>query len=74
MDIITVGEKNYNVEDLTEAAKTLITDIRKVEIELESATRQLSIFLYAKNSLVDRLSAEIANIPDIQLPQESSES
>lgn len=67
-DVIKIGEKNYFVDDLPESTKTLITDIQKVETELERSALQLSIITFAKNSLVEKLVKETENLVEAEIP------
>ncbi len=68
MDIIRVGENHYDVATLTDVAKGLLSDLQKVEGELGRLSLQTSITNFAKSSLIEKLVAEVANLPTVPAP------
>lgn len=71
METIRIGDKFYNAEKLTDAAKALLSDIQKVEGELGRLTLQTSITNLAKGTLVEKLVAESANLEQVEAPAEA---
>ncbi len=73
MEAIRIGDKSYNVETLTDQAKTLLNDIQKVDGELGHLALQTSIVNLAKGTLIEKLLAETANLDVIEVSEEPAE-
>ena len=71
MDIIRIGENHYDVTTLTDVAKGLLSDLQKVEGELGRLNLQASIANFAKNTLIEKLVAETANLEKVDAPAEA---
>jgi hypothetical protein len=65
METIRIGDKHYNAEALTETATALLSDLHKVEGELNHLSLQSSIVTLAKNTLINRLLDETANLEEV---------
>mgnify|MGYP006883175226 CR=1 FL=1 len=68
MDNVRIGDKYFNGKTMTEAAKILLNDIQKVEVEMGRLSLQTSIATLAKNTLIEKLIAEIPNLEEIDAP------
>lgn len=71
MDTIRIGDDHYNTETLTDNAKALLSDLQKVEGELGRLNLQASIANFAKNTLIEKLVAETANLEKVDAPAEA---
>ena len=56
----TIDDKEYNIADLSENAKSQIVNIRVVDQEIASLKQQLAIMQTARNAYGSALNAEIA--------------
>lgn len=73
MDTIRIGDKFYDATKLTEHSAALIGDIEKIDGELGRLQLQASITNVAKQSLVEKLLAETANLTEVEAPAETAE-
>lgn len=74
MEAIRIGDKHYNVETLTEQARTYLRDIQKVDSELGRLTLQTSIANLAKGVLIEKLLVETSNLEEIEVVDEPEQS
>lgn len=73
METIRIGDNHYNVETLTDEAKTLLGDIQKVDSELGRLSLQTSIANLAKGTLIEKLVAETSNLEVVQVEEQAAE-
>jgi len=63
---VTIGEKKYDANSLTERASALLGDISKVDERLNAANLDVSIFNVARSALVSDLLKETENLKEIK--------
>ncbi len=68
MDTVRIGDKYFNGDTMTEQAKILLNDIQKIEGEMGRLSLKTSIATLAKNTLIDKLVAEIPNLEEVDAP------
>jgi hypothetical protein len=56
----TINDKEYNIADLSEGAKSQIVNLRVVDQEIASLKQQLAIMQTARNAYGSALNTEIA--------------
>ena len=56
----TINDKEYNIADLSEAAKSQIVNLRVVDQEITQLKQQLAIMQTARNAYGAALNTEIA--------------
>ena len=56
----TINDKEYNIADLSEAAKSQIVNLRVVDQEIANLKQQLAIMQTARNAYGAALNTEIA--------------
>jgi hypothetical protein len=56
----TIDDKEYNIADLSEAAKSQIVNLRVVDQEIADLQQQLAIMQTARNAYGSALNTEIA--------------
>ena len=71
METIRMGDKYYNAETLTDAARALLGDLQKVEGVIGQKTLELSIIELAKQTLIGRLVEETTNLEEVPTPVEA---
>lgn len=63
---VKLGDKEYNVADLTEKSIALINDVKRVEDEMGRLNIQMGIAKIARAKLLEELEKEKQNIPEIK--------
>ncbi len=72
MEIIKIGDHQYDVEKLPDNVKTLILDIQKVDGEISRLGLQVSIANFAKDTLLERLLVGVSTLEKVEPPNTTS--
>jgi hypothetical protein len=72
MEIIKIGDHQYDVEKLPDNVKTLILDIQKVDGEISRLGLQVSIANFAKDTLLEKLLAGVSTLEKVVPPSTTS--
>ena len=70
LETISIGDKVYDAQSLTEMGANLINDIKKVEAQIGNYSLQLSIANLAKAKLAEELQKEIPNFKEVEQAKE----
>ncbi|MEL7969109.1 hypothetical protein AAG587_22325 [Vreelandella neptunia] len=60
---ITIDGTEYNVADLSEAARSQVVNLRVTDAEIEKLNQQLAIFQTARTAYANALAAELPKEP-----------
>lgn len=58
---ITIDGTEYNVDDLSEAARSQVVNLRVTDAEIEKLKQQLAIFQTARTAYANALQQELPN-------------
>lgn len=73
VQVLTIGEKTYFADSVTEHGSKILGDIQKVEQQVGSYTLQMSIANLAKAKLIEELEKEIPKFKEVPQPEETPE-
>jgi len=68
INTIRIDDKHYNADNLTDAAKAILSDLQKVEGRMNQLSLDISIMNLAKQTLVGKLVEETANLEEVEAP------
>lgn len=69
---LTIGDKVYEADSITEQGVNVINDIRKVDTELSRLGLQKSIAELAKVKLMEELQKELPKFKEVEAPAEDT--
>jgi len=67
---ITIGEKTYESNSLTEAARAIITDLQRIDALIETQKLAVSTSTVARDFIFAKLEAESVNFTEIETEEE----
>lgn len=70
---ITIGDKVYDAESITEHGVNVINDLQRVDQVLARQQMDVSITQLAKAKLMEALQAEMVNFVEVVTPEETAE-
>ena len=65
-DIVTLDDKRYSVESLSDQAKELLKGLQVADAQLQMTHDQLNVMMFARRALLDQLATELKGIEPIQ--------
>ena len=63
--VLTIGDKAYPVESLTDKAKEAVAGLQVAESQIRMAEDQLKVLIVGRTSLMTALQAELAGVESI---------
>ena len=64
--IITIDDKKYDVDSLTDKGKAIIINLQRVDVKVEQMKFEISAFETAKGKLLEELAKEVPNFKEVQ--------
>ena len=65
-DVVTLDDKRYSVESLSDQAKELLKGLQVADAQLQMTHDQLNVMMFARRALLDQLATELKGIEPIQ--------
>ena len=65
-DIVTLDDKRYSVESLSDQAKELLKGLQVADAQLQMTHDRLNVMMFARRALLDQLATELKGIEPIQ--------
>jgi hypothetical protein len=64
-EVLTIDDKKYNVADLSEEARTQVTNLRFTDAEIQRTKAQLAVFNTARASYAAKLKEELDKLAPV---------
>ena len=65
-DVVTLDDKRYSVESLSDQAKELLKGLQVADAQLQMTHDRLNVMMFARRALLDQLATELKGIEPIQ--------
>jgi len=65
-DVVTLDDRQYAVDSLSDQAKELIKGLQVADAQLQMTHDQLNVMMFARRALLDQLATELKGIEPIQ--------